>query len=137
MKGDKLVIRRRIAEGVETVECPMPAVVTVNGSAPECRPRNAKRLMFFKSARCRSEIAADPESFAARRVAAKPELEIVEWTASEVDPDPTQLGLQGSPTKVKRIENVVFQAKEAKRLTSSDEEIDALVKELIAGHTIG
>ena len=137
VKGDKLVIRRRIAEGVETVECPMPAVVTVNGSAPECRPRNAKRLMFFKSARCRSEIAADPESFAARRVAAKPELEIVEWTASEVDPDPTQLGLQGSPTKVKRIENVVFQAKEAKRLTSSDEEIDALVKELIAGHTIG
>ncbi len=38
---------------------------------------------------------------------------------------------------MKRIENVVFQAKEAKRLTSSDEEIDALVKELIAGHTIG
>ncbi len=137
VNGDKLVIRRRIAEGVETVECPMPAVITVNGSAPECRPRNAKRLMFFKSARCRSEIAADPESFAARRVAAKPELEIVEFTASDVDPDPTQLGLQGSPTKVKRIENVVFQAKEAKRLTSSDEEMDALVKELIAGHTIG
>ena len=137
VKGDKLIIRRRIAEGVETVECPMPAVITVNGSAPECRPRNAKRLMFYKSARCRSEIAADPESAAARRVAAKPELEIVEWTAADVDPDPTQLGLQGSPTKVKRIENVVFQAKEAKRLTAADEEIDALVKELIAGHTIG
>lgn len=135
--GDRLVIRRRIAEGVETVECPMPAVVTVNGSAPACRPRNAKRLMHFKSARCRSEIAADPESFAARRVAAMPDLEIVEWTASEVDPDPAQLGLQGSPTKVKRIENVIFQAKEAKRLTGSDEEMDALIKELIAGHTIG
>ena len=115
----------------------MPAVITVNGSAPACRPRNAKRLMCCKSARCRSEIAADPESFAARRVAAMPSLEIVEWAAADVDPDPAQLGLQGSPTKVKRIENVVFQAKEAKRLSASDEEMEALVKELIAGHTIG
>ncbi|MCG8582272.1 MAG: electron transfer flavoprotein beta subunit/FixA family protein, partial [Bacteroidales bacterium] len=37
----------------------------------------------------------------------------------------------------KKIENVVFQAKEAKRLTPADEEIDELMKELIANHTIG
>lgn len=135
--GQSLVIKRRLANGTETVECPIPAVITVNASAPECRPRNAKRVMTYKCALCKSEIAADPESAAAKRVAAKPALQIVEWAAAEVDPDPAQLGLQGSPTKVKRIENVVFQAKEAKRLTSSDEEIDALVKELIAGHTIG
>lgn len=133
----QLTLRRRIAEGVEVVACPLPAVVTVNGSAAACRPRNAKRLMHFKSARCRSEIAADPESLAARRVAVMPELEIVEWTAADVDPDPAQLGLQGSPTKVKRIENVVFQAKEAKRLNGSDEELNDLICELIAAHTIG
>ena len=133
----RLVIRRRIAEGVEVVEAPIPLVVTVNGSAPACRPRHAKRLMFYKSARCRSEVAADPQSKAARRVAEKPELLIEEWSAADINPDPTQLGLQGSPTKVKRIENVVFQAKEAKRLTAEDGEMEALIRELIAAHTIG
>lgn len=133
----RLVIRRRIAEGVEVVEAPIPLVVTVNGSAPACRPRHAKRLMFYKSARCRSEVAADPQSKAARRIAEKPELLIEEWSAADINPDPTQLGLQGSPTKVKRIENVVFQAKEAKRLTAEDGEMEALIRELIAAHTIG
>ena len=132
-----LVIRRRIAEGVEVVEAPIPLVVTVNGSAPACRPRHAKRLMFYKSARCRSEVAVDPQSMAARRIAEKPELLIEEWSAADINPDPTQLGLQGSPTKVKRIENVVFQAKEAKRLTAEDSEMEALIRELIAAHTIG
>ncbi len=133
----RLVIRRRIAEGVEVVEAPIPLVVTVNGSAPACRPRHAKRLMFYKSARCRSEVAADPQSKAARRIAENPELLIEEWSAADINPDPTQLGLQGSPTKVKRIENVVFQAKEAKRLTAEDSEMEALIRELIAAHTIG
>lgn len=137
IKEGALVVRRRIETGVEVVETPLPAVITVNGSAPHCRPRHAKRLMYFKSARTASEIAADPASFTAERVAQKPELQIVEWSASEIDPDPAQLGLSGSPTKVKRIENVVFQAKEAKRLSTSDEELESLIRELIEAHTIG
>jgi len=32
---------------------------------------------------------------------------------------------------------VVFQAKEAKKLTSSDEDINSLMVELIASHTLG
>ena len=137
IRPESLVIRRRLANGVETVECPVPAVITVNASAPECRPRNAKRVMTYKCALAKSEIAAAPDSEAARRVAAKPYLQIVEWAAAEVDPDPAQLGLQGSPTKVKKIENVVFAAKEAKRLTADDAQIDSLMKELIASHTLG
>ena len=84
-----------------------------------------------------SEIAAAPESPAAQRAAAKEYLRIVEWAAADVDPDPAQLGLQGSPTKVKRIENVVFAAKEAKKLTAADNDINELMVELIASHTLG
>ena len=51
--------------------------------------------------------------------------------------DDSQLGMSGSPTKVKKIENVVFQAKEAKRLTAADADIDGLMAELIASHTLG
>ena len=132
-----LVIKRRLEHGTEVVECPIPAVVTVNASAAECRPRNAKRVMKYKGALAGSEIAAAPESEAARRAAAKPYLQIVEWAAADVDPDPQQLGLQGSPTKVKRIENVVFAAKEAKKLTAADNDINELMVELIASHTLG
>lgn len=136
IKEKSLVIKRRLERGVETVECPLPAVVTVNASAAESRPRNARRVMKYKYALAGSEIAAAPES-AAQRAQAKPYLQIVEWAAADVDPDPSQLGLTGSPTKVKKIENVVFAAKEAKRLTSSDEDINSLMVELIASHTLG
>jgi len=48
-----------------------------------------------------------------------------------------QCGLTGSPTKVKAIENIVFQAKENKTLSASDSEIEELIIELIDSHTIG
>ena len=137
IREGSLVVKRRPEHGVETVECPLPAVVTVNASAAECRPRNAKRVMKYKYALAGSEIAAAAGSPAAERAAATPYLQIVEWAASDVDPDETQLGLQGSPTKVKKIENVVFAAKEAKRLTAADAEIESLMVELIASHTLG
>ncbi len=41
----KIVIKRHIDGGVETVEAPLPLVVTVNGSAAPCRPRNARNIM--------------------------------------------------------------------------------------------
>ena len=50
--------------------------------------------------------------------------------------DLQQCGLAGSPTKVKAVENIVFKAKESKQLTGSDEDINGLVKELMANRTI-
>ena len=44
------VIKRRLENGVETVKTPLPCVVTVNGSAADCRPRNAQRVMRYKYA---------------------------------------------------------------------------------------
>lgn len=104
IRESSLVIKRRLEHGTEVVECPLPAVITVNASAAECRPRNAKRVMKYKYALASSEIAAAADSVAARRAAATPYLQIVEWAAADVDPDESQLGLQGSPTKVKKIE---------------------------------
>lgn len=137
IRESSLVIKRRLEHGTEVVECPLPAVITVNASAAECRPRNAKRVMKYKYALASSEIAAAADSAAARRAAVTPYLQIVEWAAADVDPDESQLGLQGSPTKVKKIENVVFAAKEAKKLSGSDEEMNSLMVELIASHTLG
>ena len=67
----------------------------------------------------------------------RPFLNIAEWSAAFVEADPQQIGLAGSPTKVKAIENVVFTAKEARTIENNDDQIEELVKELIANHTIG
>ncbi|MDE6139326.1 MAG: electron transfer flavoprotein subunit beta/FixA family protein [Alistipes sp.] len=132
----EITVKRRLERGTEVVVSSLPAVITVNSSAGECRPRNAKRIMKFKYALASSELAAaTPE--AQQFIAERPYLQIVEFAAADVDPDPTQLGLAGSPTKVKKIENVVFQAKEAKCYTAADADIESLMVELISSHTLG
>ena len=134
-ENGKVTVKRRIESGVETVEAPYPVVITVNGSAEECRPRNAKAVMKYKNAAVPSEVAADEAKKAF--VEARPDLQIGEWNCEYVGADLSQCGLAGSPTKVKGIENVVFTAKEARKVENTDEALEGLIVELIANHTIG
>ena len=133
-ENDKLVVRRRLERGVETVSAPLPLVVTVNGTAPACRYRNARLVMKYKYARTDTELQAENADYIA---ASRPLMRITEWGTEALGADPEQLGLSGSPTKVKEIDNVILQSKEAKQLTSSDRDIELLVKELLESHTIG
>jgi len=134
--GEKIVAKRRLERGVELVECPIPAVVTVNGSAAPCRPRNARFVMKYKYAKATQESQDAGEDYFSL-VNERPYLKLPEWSVNDITCDVKDLGLSGSPTKVKNIENVVFQAKEAKVLSGTDVEIDAMMKELITNHTIG
>ena len=141
IENSKITIRRGIAGGVETVEAPMPLLITVNGSAAECRPRNAKLVQKYKRAlgvQEKAEItkAGQPLPYE-DDYKQYPYLNIEEWSVADVDADVVQCGLSGSPTKVKTIQNIVFQAKESKVISSADGEIDDLMKELIGNHTIG
>lgn len=137
IENGKATVTRRLESGVETLECPLPLVITVNGSAADCRPRNARRIQKYKYAVTPSEQAQLAPEMAAL-VEARPYLQLKEWSAEFVDADPKQIGLKGSPTKVKGIVNVVFQAKESKRLEGNDQAaLEDLIKELIENHTIG
>ena len=134
-ENGKLTIRRQIDGGVETVEAPLPVVVTVNGSAAPCRPCNVKLVMKYKRATAPMERTADmpyQELYAQR-----PYLTLTQWSVADVDGDPKQCGLSGSPTKVKAVQNIVFQAKESKTLSASDSDIEGLVKELLDEKIIG
>ena len=113
LENNVITVKRRLENGVEEVACPLPLVITVHGSAAPCRPRHAKRLMKYKMA------------------------QVSEWGVADVGGDEQQYGLSGSPTKVKKIENIVFQAKESKRLSASEAEINDLIQELMSNHTIG
>lgn len=132
----KITIKRRLERGVETVESPMPVLVTVHGSAPDCRARNAKFLLKYKHAKTWTEMQQDTEDYIQLHED-RPYLDIQEWTVNDLHADEYYLGLSGSPTKVKKVFNVVFTAKEAKVLGETDTEIDELMKELIENHTIG
>lgn len=134
--SEKLTIRRRLERGVEVVECPLPCVVTVNGSAAPCRPRNAHNVMKYKHAKTPTEAQEADEDYISM-ANARPYLKIAEWSVNDIKCDANELGLSGSPTKVKNIESVVFQAKESKVLQPVDQDIDAMMKELITNHTIG
>ncbi|MFI3287937.1 MAG: electron transfer flavoprotein subunit beta/FixA family protein [Rikenellaceae bacterium] len=134
--GESIVIKRRLESGVETVECPIPMVMTVNASAPDCRPQNAKRVMKYKHAKTISEVQDNTEDYFLSLHNERPYLDITQWGVVDLEVDEEQLGLKGSPTKVKTIENIVFTAKEAKRLTADDSEIEGMIKELISSHTI-
>ncbi len=112
VEDGRITVKRHIDGGVETVEGPLPIVITVNGSAAPCRPRNAKLLMTHKNA------------------------EITEWSVADIDGDVAQCGLSGSPTKVKAIQNIVFKAKESKAMGDTDAEIENLIVELVENHTI-
>ncbi len=136
VENGRITVKRRIDGGVEVVEAPLPIVVTVNGSAAVCRPRNARLVQKYKHAKTVTEKQQgnldytdlyDKRDF----------LNLTEWSVADVNGDLNQCGLTGSPTKVKTVENIVFQAKESKTITGSDAEVEALVVELLANHTIG
>jgi electron transfer flavoprotein beta subunit len=132
----KVTIKRRLENGVETVSSPFPCLITVHSSAAECRPRNAIQLMKYKYAKTSIEMDETPE-YIKQIVAKRSYLNIPIWTVDDIQADETWLGLSGSPTKVKHIENVILQAKESKILSASDEDMNAFIKELIENHTIG
>lgn len=132
----KITVKRRLERGIEVVKSAMPVVITVHATAPDCRPRNAKQLMKYKHARTLTE-EQDNEHNSYLPLYTMDYLKIPEWGVNDTGGDEKNYGLSGSPTKVKKIENIVFQAKESKKLTSSAEDIEMLMQELISSHTIG
>ena len=136
INAKEAIVRRRLEHGVERVKASLPLLITVNGSSAPCRPRNAKALQKYKYAMVPNELGEASEMQRAL-FEARPYLQIAELSAADVKAELEQCGLLGSPTKVKTIENVVFQAKEARHYEANDEGISSLIVELIANHTIG
>lgn len=137
VENGRITVARSIDGGIERVEAPLPILLTVNGNAAPCRPRNARLVMKYKRAMAPMERPADGTLPYAEEYEKKPYLTVTQWSVADVDGDLQQCGLAGSPTKVKAVQNIVFKAKESKRLTAADGEIEGLIKELLDSHTIG
>ena len=136
IEDGQITVKRHIDGGVETVVGPLPLVITVTGSADPCRPRNAKLVQKYKHAKTVTEKQAGDLDYT-DMYDTREYLNLAEWSVADVNGDLAQCGLSGSPTKVKAIQNIVFQAKESKTLTGSDRDVEDLIVELLANHTIG
>lgn len=145
LSGNKIVARRAIEGGYEILESPLPALLTVIDSN-DPRPMNAKKIMKFKRAKTKSEVA---KSFAEGNYAASADIDseldglekggllIREYSAADIGADPARIGFPGSPTKVKQVMSVVLTASEAKSVPATAEGINLLIHELISDHTLG
>jgi len=128
--------KRRLEKGIETVSAPFPCLITVHGSSPKCRSRHAKNVMKYKYARSKTELRSADELLLSLHEK-RPFLTIPEWSVEDIEADVEKIGLSGSPTKVKSVESIVLTASEAKVLSSSNADIEGMIKELIEHHTIG
>ena len=141
----KIVAKRAIEGGYEVLECPTPVLLTVI-DANEPRPKAVRRIMKYKKSMTRSELVkahananyTDAEALVEEEENLKKKnLLIHEWNATDAGADLERVGLKGSPTKVKKIENVVLTATETKAIPSTEQGISELVHELIVDHTLG
>ena len=113
LDGDYAIATRDIGTGIEKCRAKLPALFTVTEKFGELRPYRMRRVMKYK--------AAEPE--------------ILDCAA--IGCEDNRCGFAGSPTSVNKIESVVLAGGEFKEVAPTDEGIGALVKELIADHTIG
>ena len=135
---NEIIARRRLEKGVETVSSTLPCLMTVHGSSPACRSKHAKKVMKYKYARTNTELnSSSTDEMLLSLHEKRPYLTIPEWSVEDIDADINKIGLPGSPTKVKSVESIVLTAKEAKVLSDSDTDIEEMIRELIAHHTIG
>lgn len=92
--------------------------------------------MQYKRAKTITELQRENEDYT-HLYNERADLNIAEWTVNDIETDSSQLGLTGSPTKVKTIVNVVLQAKDSKVISDSDADIESMMIELIDSHVIG
>ena len=146
----RIVARRLIEGGYETVDVKLPVLLTVTAEANEPRPPRAKLLMKYKHAKAPSELAQeiDPtRSMPAEELAAKVQekvsalaprgLVIPEWDGAAIAADMVQCGYIGSPTRVMKVESAIIKQGKRKRVEATDEALKGLIHELVSDHILG
>jgi electron transfer flavoprotein beta subunit len=130
---NSITARRIIDSGYEIVSSKLPILLTIVSEANEPRSPSAKRVMALKNLTNQRDLDVDyldPQRYELNGY-------IKEWNVEDINAEPQQCGLAGSPTKVKKIQNVVLTVGDAKIVQNTETSINILVRELITDHIIG
>ena len=145
LDGSTISARRNIGNGWQQVQTTLPVLMTVTSQANEPRVAAAKKMMKYKNAYTPLEVEkkiktenpnarqADIKELVAHKCAQLKEkgLLIKQWDLDLACADLNWCGQSGSPTKVHRIQSVIFAAKESKEIEPSNEGISGLINELL------
>jgi electron transfer flavoprotein beta subunit len=71
------------------------------------------------------------------RTLRKKGLFIETWGAEDIAADLSRIGISGSPTKVKKVDNVVLTGRDLRLFTMDDAGVRELVTELVEERTFG
>jgi len=144
LQDGEIVVQRAFDLGTELVQCTLPCLLTVVGSANQPRPASARKRIEYK-------LAATPLDYktllkqwpefeteeALDDYLASRNLKITVWTADDIDADEDKLGLSGSPTQVYKVNFVVLESLESKDISPTAEGIKAMIEELIQEYVVG
>ena len=147
-EAGSITATRSVEGGTETLQAPLPALLTITGEANEPRPPSVKLVMTYKDAIAEAlpgydDSYLDPDSDEAEVCMigrdGRPvcRAKIVLWDAASIEAERELVGLRGSPTRVKKIDSVVLAASDTRLIEPSDEGVHALVRELIEEHILG
>lgn len=126
---DSIKVRRALDDGYEIVQSKLPVLVTIIAEANEPRYPSVKRMLRYKNITCERASYINPEPHCSS-------IHIKQWNAEDIAADPTRIGMAGSPTKVKNIENVVLTVHNTRMVNNTDNDINELIRELVAEHII-
>lgn len=137
LKKDSITVERSIEGGYEVIKTKLPVLLTVTGEANTPRPASAKKVMAYKYAMTPAEFQNMDEEYLNANMIGDSHVVIKLWGGANIDANPEQCGLAGSPTKVKEIESVILGARDFKKIESTKDGLESLVKELMTEHILG
>jgi len=143
LEGDQIVVTRSLPLGTETVQCQLPCLITVVGSANVPRPPSARRMIAYKLAATpfeyRDLLARWPDlgdEAVLDQYLTDRGLRIEVWSAADVAADEARIGLNGSPTKVAKVDFVVLEAQGSTEMAATPEGMAELVHKLVDEYVI-
>jgi electron transfer flavoprotein beta subunit len=142
VEDGRLRVHRDLGRAEEIVETRLPVLLTVPKSANSPRWPNARLLLKYRRARSAFEVEREAQeqgialSDLVARLRAR-NLFIETWGAEDIGAELSRIGISGSPTKVKKVENVVLTGRNLRMFDAGEEGVRDLVHELVEERTFG
>jgi len=143
LHDNRALIRRKIDNGYEILDCKLPLLLTVLKDAAEARPFSAKRILAYKNAKSLLDIEkmteGNPLLYSDKLVHEYKErnLFIPTITTDDLDVDVERCGIKGSPTKVHKVESVVLAGGSHIKIEPSKDGLGSLIDQLMEDHIFG
>ncbi len=135
VSGSEITAKRGIENGHEIVKSRLPVLLTISAQGSEPRPPSVKRVMAFKSIDCKVCEMAYENAYLEPEFCGETGY-IKEWNCDSINANPDRCGISGSPTRVKKIENVVLTPGNTKQVPNAQADMAEMFVELADDHIL-